>query len=150
MLIVIGFSVLCLIFPSLAWAGYLLYRQTQLGRAVGRYMEKDGVTSPIVEFTLPDGQKVTFEDKSDTSGDLNILSDLFNGLYQKYILKLELKEGDLPVHYDPKNPRDAHVASNEGFFIAPVILFLMGFCVLLYAIPATSGLVRLLVRYVEN
>ena len=149
MLIVIGFSVLCLIFPSLAWAGYLVYRQTQLKRAIGKFVlveDTKGVSSSQIEFALPDGQRVLLENKDqsseESSGELDLIFDLLNTLYRKYILRINLNEDEVLVYYNPNNPGNARTSANDGLILAPIALFLMGVCIILYAIPATTGFIQ--------
>lgn len=131
MLIIVGG--LCFIVPSVIWGLYLLAFRMRSAQAVGTIVDYHGdreVTAPVVEFQLPDGTKVTFTEPTHTNETfIDVISDLLN----TFVLKKDINQ--VNVLYDPNNPQKARVNRFKYLYFFPFLLFIIGSCIILYAIP---------------
>jgi len=142
-------AALCFIIPSIVWGIFILAFRIRSREAVGTivgYHGREGSSqAPIVEFELPDGKKVTFTEPTHaTESIFDTISDLFN----RFVLKKDLNR--VKVLYDPNDPQKARVNSFKYLFLIPAILFLIGFCIILYAIPVFHDLFQPLIEFLER
>lgn len=146
MLIIVG--ALCFIIPSVIWGLYLLAFRMRSIQTVGTIIDYHGnseTTAPVVEFQLPDGTKVTFTEPTHTNETIfDMISDLFN----KFVLKKDLNQ--VTVLYDPNNPQKARVNSFTYLYFMPVLLFAIGFCIILYAIPIFHDLLTPIFNFIDR
>jgi hypothetical protein len=151
MIIVIGFAVLCFIIPSFVWAFFLLMSRLRSSVATGTIIGHDAgsadgdVSAPIVEYQLPDGRKITFTDKVYSN---QTILDLLYELFLKYILKRDTDQ--VKVLYDPNNPQKARVNSFGNIYFMPIILFLIGLFISLYAIPGVHDILDSILNFIER
>jgi hypothetical protein len=143
------FATLCFIVPSVVWIIFILAFQLRSKRAAGTivgYHGREGSRqAPIVEFQLPDGRKVTFtEPTHSTESIFDNISDLFN----QFVLKKDLNQ--VTVLYDPNNPEKARVNSFIYLYIMPALLFVIGFCMVLYAIPVFHDMLQPVFEFLER
>ncbi len=136
MIVLILFSLLCFIVPSFIWALFLVVRRLRSSTANGTIIDhaagsSDGdVSAPIIEFQIPDGRKFTFTGIYSNQTILDILYEVL----LKYIFKRDTTQ--VNVLYDPNNPQKARVNSFGNIYFMPIILFVIGLGIILYAIPA--------------
>lgn len=128
---------LCFIIPSIVWGLFLLAFRLRSKEAVGTIVdyhtgqgEYGEVSAPVVEFQLPDGKKITFTEKTHTN---ETIFDMIGGIFSKFVLKKDLNQ--VRVLYDPNNPEKARVNSFNYLYFMPVSMFVIGSCIILYAIP---------------
>lgn len=142
----------CFILPSLVWGIFILaFRlrsQTAIGTIVGEstaHGKLGQVSAPIVEFELPDGRKITFTESTHSSESVfTMISDLFN----KFVLKKDLNQ--ISVIYDPKDPQKARVNTFTYLYFMPVILFVIGLCFILSAIPVFHDLLVPILNFMDR
>ncbi|MFN8413284.1 MAG: DUF3592 domain-containing protein [Anaerolineales bacterium] len=135
MIVMTVFSLACFIGPAFIWMTFLIVSRLRSKTTVGKIIDyasgsSDGdVSAPIVEFQLPDGQKVTFTGMYQNQ-------TIIEGLYEAF-LQHGLKKGltQVQVLYDPKNPQKARINSFSNIYLVPVLLLMIGFCIILYSIP---------------
>ena len=97
-------TALCFIIPALIWGIFLLAFRLRAKEAIGTIIDfhgdEESSQAPIVEFELPDGQKVTFTEPTHVSDSiLTIVPDLYNAL----ILRKDVNQ--IKILYDPNNPQ---------------------------------------------
>ncbi len=146
MLIIVGG--LCFIVPSVIWGLYLLAFRMRSVQAVGTIVYYHGgseTTAPVVEFQLPDGTKVTFTEPTHTNTTmLDLVIDFIDG----FVLKKDLSK--VNVLYDPNNPQKARVHNFTYFYFMPILLFIIGSCIVLYAIPVFHGLLAPIFNFFDR
>jgi hypothetical protein len=135
MIVVTLFSLFCFIAPSFIWALFLVVSRFRSSTANGTIIDhvsgsSDGdVSAPVIEFQVPDGRKFTF---TGTYRNQTILDMLYE-VFLKYVLKRN--ETQVKVLYDPNNPQKARVNSFGNIYFMPIILFIIGMCIILSSIP---------------
>jgi Protein of unknown function (DUF3592) len=143
-------AALCFIAPSFIWALIILTLRLRSKTAVGSIIgyeagSTDGdVSAPIIEFQLPDGRKFTF---TGTYSNETIIDTLYEA-FRKYILKRDITQ--VNILYDPNNPQKARVNSFSNLYLMPVILFLIGFCLILYAIPVFHNILDPIFNFMDR
>lgn len=143
------FALTCFIAPAILWGVFLLSSVLHSSRAVGRIINyesgsTDGdVAAPIIEFQVPDGRKFTFKGAFSNATILDALYEAF----LKYVLKRD--DSLVRVLYDPNDPQKARVNSIGNIYFMPIILFLFGSCMILYAIPATRGIFTQIINIID-
>lgn len=144
------FAFTCFIVPAIIWGAFLWSSVLRSSRAVGRIINyesgsTDGdVAAPIIEFQVPDGRKFTFKGAFSNETMLDALYEAF----LKYVLKRDAAL--VRVLYDPNDPQKARVNSIGNIYLMPIILFLFGACILLYAIPATRGIFTQVIDIIDR
>ena len=119
-------------------------------RAVGRIIDyesgsTDGETAaPIIEFQTPDGRTLTF--KGIFSNET--VFDMLYGVFLKYVLKRDTSL--VRVLYDPNDPQKARVNSFGNIYFLPVLLFIVGLCIMLSSIPMFSPVFDFIDRITQS
>lgn len=150
MIVLTLFSLLCFITPSFIWALFLVVSRLRSSTANGTIIDhvagsSDGdVSAPIIEFQLPDGRKITF---TGTYSNQTIL-DMLYGAFIKYVLKRDTSQ--VKVLYDPNNPQKARVNSFGNIYFMPVILFIIGLGIIMYAIPAVREFFTPIFNFIDQ
>ncbi len=149
-MVIIIFSLLCFISPAFVWALFLVISRLRSNTAVGTIIDHvsgstDGdVSAPVIEFQVPDGRKFTFTGTySNTT-----IPDLLYETFLKYIFKKD--PAQVKVLYDPANPQKARVNSFGNIYFMPVILFVIGVCIILYSIPIFAPLFGFIERITKS
>ncbi len=147
-MIMILLGVLCFIIPAVIWGLYLLAFRMRSMHAVGTIIDYHGdseTQAPVVEFQLPDGTKVTFTESTHTSeGIVEFLIDLIS----RFVMKKDLNT--VNVLYDPNNPQKARVNNFTYFYFMPILMFAIGFCIILYAIPMFRDILTPIFDFIER
>lgn len=119
-------------------------------RAVGRIIDyesgsTDGETAaPIIEFQTPDGRTFTF--KGIFSNET--VFDMLYGVFLIYVLKRDTSL--VRVLYDPNDPQKARVNSFGNIYFLPVLLFIVGLCIMLSSIPMFSPVFDFIDRITQS
>ena len=94
---------------------------TMIGYKTQRGGKGSGSQAEIVEFQLPNGEKITFTDKA--------------------YLNRWIEWGDHPVSvlYDPNQPTRARVNKFSTLYVLPIVLTLVGIGMLLSSFPMFQG-----------
>ena len=145
-------AVLCLIIPSIVWGIFILAFRLRAKEAPGVIVGQSTaqgkygqIFSPIVEFQLPDGRKITFTEPVHSSESIfDLISDAIN----KFALKKDLDQ--VTVLYDPNNPEKARVKAFTYLYMMPTLLFVIGACMILYTIPAIHDLSQPILDFLER
>jgi hypothetical protein len=149
---------LCFIIPSFIWAFFLLVFRLRSKTAIGTIIGEDAMpgvdggsdlSAPIVEFQLPDGRKITFTEKVHSN---ETILDFLYKLFSQYVLKRDMTK--VLVLYNPNDPQKARVNSFSNLYFMPVLLFFIGFCMVLYGIPFSHSFLdpifKLIDRFTNN
>jgi len=138
---------LCFIIPALIWGLYLLAFRMRSIETVGtivNYVGNSETQAPVVEFQLPDSTKVTF---TGIYSSQNILEELFDAFLQHGLKK---DPSQVRVLYDPNNPQKARINSFSNMYFVPVLLFVIGFCIILYAIPFFHDILAPIFNFIDR
>ena len=149
-MLIIG--ILCFIIPGIIWGLFLLAFRLRSKEAIGTIVdthtgqgELGQISAPIVEFQLPDGKKVTFTEKTHSN---ETIFDMIGSIFSKFVLKKDLNQ--VRVLYDPNNPEKARVNSFNYLYFMPVSLLLIGFCIILYAIPMFHDILAPILYFIDR
>lgn len=137
---IIGFGGLCWVLPGIVWLlftffFYLRAQKTE-GVIVGYANSRKGGQKPIVEFSLPDGQKITFTESTSISGAEILLLPVILFLY--FFQKQKLDKVTSPavsVLYDPRNPQRARLNSFGTLYGVQLFLIIIGTGIAMSGIP---------------
>ncbi|MFN8400531.1 MAG: DUF3592 domain-containing protein [Anaerolineales bacterium] len=144
------FGLFCFIVPAILWGFFLLLSVLRSSRAVGKIIEyesgsSDGdVAAPIIEFQIPDGRKFTFKGMYSNES----IFDIAYNIFLKYILKRD--PSLVNVLYDPKDPQKARINSIGNIYFLPMVLFIVGLCIILSSIPMFRPLFDLFDRITKS
>lgn len=151
-MIIILLGLLCFILPAVIWGIFILAFRLRSSEAIGTivdYHTSDGeygqLSAPIVEFELPDGRKITFTEQTHSN---ETVFDIVSDLFSKFVLKKDLNK--VRVIYDPNDPQKARVNTFGNLYFMPVILFSIGLCLILYAIPVTREFFTPVLNFLER
>jgi len=100
-----------------------------MGRILFFQADSDGDKTPIVEFTPIDGELTTGKPTLHGSIDINKIRSYKN-----------MTEGEVPVLYDPDDPKKFILIGENGFnYFASVIIVLVGLGIIIVGICIMSG-----------
>lgn len=145
-------AILCFILPSIVIGIFILAFRLRSKQAVGTIIGQSSgrgkhgtMYSPIVEFELPDGKKITFTEPS--SSNENIF-DMIYDVLNHFVFKKDPNQ--VKVLYDPNDPQKARINSFKHLYVIPTILFFVGFCMILYTIPLFHELFQPILEFLER
>ena len=99
-----------------------------MGRILFFQADSDGDKTPIVEFTPIDGERTTGKPTLHGSIDINKIRSYKN-----------MTEGEVPVLYDPDDPKKFILIGENGFnYFASVIIVLVGLGIIIVGICIMS------------
>ena len=137
----------------MAWALFLFISNLRYSVAIGTITGYHGaagadntdVFAPIVEFQLPDGRKITFTEKTHSN---ETIFDMLYHAFLKYVLKKDVTQ--VKVLYDPNNPQKARVNSISNIYWMPIVMLVIGVCIILNSIPAIDNFITGIVDFFEG